>query len=206
MQNFSKILIFFVLFSSLSIHAQKYQYPEMMAVDSWASLTQLLQKEAAHFQGKSGRVRLLQSDFTDFKIHQLTITEKQITLDMHFTNRFFEETFQELKRTDVYNLEDFDFRIKTVSITYGDQYYFDYFPDALFLKFELLGENINKETSIREKEKSETEIWTTKPTVTTKTSSFQIPIRAKSREKIFKAIDQFQSTLLKKELQDETNH
>ncbi len=205
MKTFLRLTIIFFLLHNFSLHAQKYQDPETLALEEWASLTQLLQKEAAYFQGKSGRVRLHTSDYTDFKIQKLTISEEKIMLDMHFTNRFFGETFKQEKRHNTFNFNEFDFRIKSVSLSYGNQWYFDDFPETVWLKFECFKKLIEHETTIQEQE-SESDVWIAKPNQKTKTSSFVFPIRSKNRERIFKAIDKFQSTILKYELQDQTNH
>lgn len=201
----SIIVLLFFLFGSLTLSAQKYSDPDSMAEKTWKEVVQLLQTEAAFFEGKKGRIRLRQSEYTDFKFNKLSVSENQLTSETHSTNRFFLEEYKEQVRKDTYQFYPLEFRIKSVGFTYGDQFYFDHFPEWVFLKVEWFGENISQKTEAKERN-PETKTWKVLPVEETKTDSFQLPVRTKNREKILKAIDRFQSTLLKKDLQDEINH
>lgn len=201
----SKIILLFFFLASLSLAAQKYNDPEALAEKAWKEVVQLLQTEAAFFEGKKGRIRLRQSEYTDFKFNKLSVSENQLTSETHSTNRFFLEEYKEQVRKDTYQFYPPEFRIKTISFAYGDKYYFDNFPEWLFLKIELFRKDINQKIELKELN-PETKIWNVLPVEETETDWFQLPIRTKNRKKIMKAIERFQSTLLKKDLEDEINH
>lgn len=201
----SRLVLLFLLFASLSLSAQKYNDPEALAEKAWKEVVQLLQAEAAFFEGKKGRIRLRQSEFTDFIFNKLSVSENQLTIETHSTNRFFPEELKEQIKKETYQFYPLEFRIKSVGFAYGDQYYFDHFPEWVFLKIELFRKDINQKTELKE-QNPKTKIWNVLPVEETETDGFQLPIRTKNREKILKGIGRFQSTLLKKDLEDEINH
>lgn len=202
--NFKIVLLFFLL-ASFSLSAQKYNAPDVLAEKAWEKVIKLLQNEAEFFEDKKGRIRLRQSEFTNFTVNKLSVSENKLTSEMHSTNRFFPEQYKEQVRKDTYQFYPLEFRIKSVGFTYGDKYYFDNFPEWLFLKIELFRKDTNQKIELKELN-PETKIWNVLPVEETETDWFQLPIRTKNRKKIMKAIDRFQSTLLKKDLEDEINH
>ena len=201
----SKIVLLLLLISNFSLSAQKYSDPDAMAEKAWKEVLQLLRTEAEFFESKKGRMRLRQSEYTDFTFNKISVSENQLMSEMHSTNRFFLEEYKEQVRKDTYQFYPPEFRIKTISFAYGDKYYFDNFPEWLFLKIELFRKDINQKIELKELN-PETKIWNVLPVEETETDEFQLPIRTKNREKIMKAINRFQSTLLKKDLEDEINH
>lgn len=74
----SRIVLLFFLFGSLTLSAQKYSDPDSMTEKTWKEVVQLLQTEAAFFEGKKGRIRLRQSEYTDFKFNKLSVSENQL--------------------------------------------------------------------------------------------------------------------------------
>lgn len=202
--NFKIVLLFFLL-ASFSLSAQKYNAPDVLAEKAWEKVIKLLQNEAEFFEDKKGRIRLRQSEYTDFTFNKISVSENQLMSEMHSTNRFFLEEYKEQVRKDTYQFYPPEFRIKTISFAYGDKYYFDNFPEWLFLKIELFRKDINQKIELKELN-PETKIWNVLPVEETETDWFQLPIRTKNRKKIMKAINRFQSTLLKKDLEDEINH
>lgn len=202
-------LLYLLLLTSFSVLSQKRGSVsiEEQAEKAWPEIVELLKKEADYFNGKNGRLRLLQMSYNDFKIEKFSVEENDflttITVKMHLTNRFQPEF--ESVRTEITTFDFYLLTIKSVTILYDYLYYFDDFPNSVFLVIEQHTEEFNQTLSIKEKN-PKTALFEEQPTEETTTDKLIFPIRAKNREKILKAIDAFQSTLLKQQLFDETHH
>jgi len=183
--------------------AQKYSDPDEEADKKWKQLVSVLKHEADFSNGKKGRIRFSSEYYTDFHIQDIQISESAIATKMNPTDRFTGDK-ESIKTEEIRGL-GYEVRIRSANVLYGDPYYFDNFPEWLFLQIILDDEKLTKDTTEMEKE-TDAENWGDKTAREEKTNFFTIPIRTGNREKIFKAIEQFQSTLTKEELIREIEH
>lgn len=189
----AKIVLLF-LFSANLLFAQQKE---------WQNLLQLLQKEADYFQGKSGFIQLMKSDHNIFSIEKFTINDSLVVSKMWLGDRFDSENpGRYLEERIVLEPE---LSIVSTEIYYDFSYYFENFPETQFLLLELDSNyplrhqtiSIHKNPETGEDERVELE---------GDTNQILIPVRNKNREKIFKAIDQYQRTTLKNKLEDDRWH
>lgn len=188
---FSFVLVFF------SVHLLFGQQKE------WQNLLQLLQKEAAYFQGKSGFIQLMKSDHNIFSIEKFTINDSLVVSKMWLGDRFDSENpGQYLEERIVLEPE---LSIVSTEIYYDFSYYFENFPETQFLllkinpEFPVVHQTVSISKDQQTGKENRTEMEGT-------TEQILIPIRIKSRKKIFKAIDRYQRTTLKQELELDRRH
>lgn len=189
----AKIVLLF-LFSANLLFAQQKE---------WQNLLQLLQKEADYFQGKSGFIQLMKSDHNIFSIEKFTINDSLVVSKMWLADRFDSENpGQYLEERIVLEPE---LSIVSAEIYYDFSYYFEDFPETQFLLLkidpkiplvrQIVSYGTNPETGkedIIEQKDITVEIF--------------IPIRNKNRQKIFRAIDNYQRMTLKSKLEDDRWH
>ena len=169
----------------------------------WEKLIDLLQKEAAHFQGKSGLIQLLKSEYNVFTLEKLSVTDSQIVNAYRMHDRFGNEA-SELYMEESLMLDP-ELPIARAEIWYDYNFYFEDFPETQFLliEFDMEYSLINQISTIYKDLKSGEE---TKRELEDKTKKIVLPIRSKNRSKIFKAIDDYQCVTLKEELKLDREH
>lgn len=169
----------------------------------WRNLTDLLQTESEYFKGKNGFIQLGKSEYNIFTIERFSVSDTIINFQLKLQDRFGnEETEQYIEETIVLHP---DMEIHSVAIDYNYAFYFENFPDEFFLllefeeEFPMVHQIINTFKNLKTHEENRSQI---------EESTYQIyfPIRKKSREKIFKAIDDYQNQTHKKELDKDINH
>lgn len=168
----------------------------------WSDLIGLLQKEAACFEGRSGFIQLLKSEYNIFSIDKLSVTDSQIVTAFWMRDRFGNEGSERYLEETV--LLEPGYSIASADIFYDYTYYFEDFPDTQFLvisfkDFPLTYHvvSIYKDLETGREDKSVLEDTT---------QQVVIPIRRKSRREIFKAIDRYQRETLRAELYDDMHH
>jgi hypothetical protein len=187
------ILVLLLLLPGKSLFGQERE---------WGGLIGLLRKEAAYFEGKSGFIQLLKSEYNTFFIKKLSVTDSQIVNCFRMRDRFGNEGSERYLEETV--LLEPGYSISSAEIFYDYSYYFEDFPDAQFLlitfkDFPLVYHvvSIYKDLETGQEDKSVLED-TTRQVV--------IPIRRKSRREIFEAIDRYQRETLRAELYDDVHH
>jgi|GEM_PF-2617909 len=209
-----KKMFLFLLFA-FSVQSLSAQQKE------WKNLLNLLQKEAAYFEGKNGFIQLDHNDYNSFSIEKASVNDSLVVLSMWLRDRFGNENSERfVEETIVLNPEPF---LVSAEIFYDFSYYFKDFPDALFLRLEFdkdypmtdkvtniykavipgkIYESLNTGNTYQEpdtvtEDRNEMEDTTTR---------ILLPIRTKNREKIFSAIDEYQRNSLKPQLDYDREH
>lgn len=185
-------LVFILTVASLS--AQKKE---------WKTLTVLLQKETDFFSGKNGFIRLTKSEYNTFTIERFSVSDTLVNFQMklqdHFAN---EETEQQLEETILLHPE---MTIQSAKIDYAYPFYFEGFPQSQFLLLEfdenygMIHQIISTYKDLKTEEENNSVMEET-------THQIYFPIRSKNREKIFKAIENYQLQTIKKELENDRKH
>src|SRR5690554_543876 len=191
--NKTALIAFFLLLTTITFSQQK----------EWEDLLQLIQKEAAYFEGKNGFIQLLRSDFNTFSIERFTINDSLVVSKMWLADRFDSENpGQYLEERIVLEPE---LSIVSAEIYYDFGYYFEDFPETQFLLLKINPEFplVHQTISIGKDQQTGTENRTEMEGTT---EQILIPIRSKNRKKLFKAIDQYQRTTLKTKLEDDRWH
>ena len=169
----------------------------------WRNLTDLLQKEADYFEGKNGFIRLGKSEYNTFYIEKFSVSDTLVNFKMKLQDRFGnEESEQVLEETIVLHPE---MPIQSAKIDYGYRFYFEDFPQSQFLLLEF-DENYGMIHQIISTYKDLKTGEENKSVMEETTYQIYFPIRSKNREKILKAIDNYQLQTLKKELENDINH
>lgn len=165
----------------------------------WHHLLELLQKEAAYFQGKEGFIQPENSDYNRFVIEEASVNDSLIVFGMRLRDHTGKET------TEQYVCETLVLKpeppvIKSAEIYYDFSFYFGDFPRAQFLRIELDEEDklINKiENSYKDSKTGEEY----RNEMEDKTDRILLPVRAKNRAEILQAIDDYQAETLKYDLE-----
>ncbi|SFW52571.1 hypothetical protein SAMN02927921_02139 [Sinomicrobium oceani] len=185
-------LVFILTVSSLSAQEKE-----------WKQLTGLLQAEAQYFTGKNGFIQFGKSEYNTFTIEKFSVTDSLVNFKMKLQDRFGnEETAQQLEETIVLHP---DMKIHSATIDYNYAFYFENFPNEFFLLLEfeeaypMIHQIINTFKDVKTKEEDRSQMEET-------TYQVYFPIRSKNREKIFKAIENYQLQTIKKELENDQNH
>jgi hypothetical protein len=189
------IFILLLIFSGNLLFAQEKE---------WQNLLDLLQKEAAYFQGKDGFIRLAKSEYNIFTIEKFSVNDSLIVSGMWLRDRFGNEKSEQFVQETIVFLQQ-EPVIISAEIYYGYSFYFKDFPDVQFLRLELDEDghlihhvvNIYRDLETGEESRGETEDQTNK---------MLLPIRAKNREKILDAIDAYQRSSLKTQLDEDRMH
>ena len=169
----------------------------------WQNILNLLKKEANYFQGKEGFIQLGKSDFNLFSIEDITVNDSMISLSFWLSDRFENEHFKQLVKETV--LLDSEPTIVSANIFYDYIFYFKNYSELQFLKLELEDKlpltyhvlTIREDLRTGKQKRGEQE---------GKTNTIIIPVRAKNRGKILKAIDAYQRLSTKPQLDYETWH
>lgn len=193
----AKILIWLAAFSLLVFKVDAQQ-------KEWQNLLALFQKEAAWFQGKNGFIQSGKSEYNTFSIEEISVNDTLVSLSMRLRDRFADEKYEQFVQETIVLMQQ-EPVIISAEIYYGYSFYFKDFPDAQFLRLELDEDahlihhvvNIYKDLATGEENRGETE---------DQTNRILLPVRAKNREKIFDAIDEYQSTSLKPQLDEDRTH
>ncbi len=180
------------LFLLLVIHFSFAQQKE------WSKVIDLLSKEASYFSDKSGYFRLAGNAVTNFKYQKMIMNDSVFISEMHHTHRFNPESDKEAFVTTKVDLPWCP-SVKSAEIIYDHTAYFDAFPEVLFLKIEF-GEATQHTTTAKLKHNN------TETKNEELNEVFIMPIRTKNREKILKAIDSYQTTEFKRDLENDTYH
>lgn len=190
-----RITVFFViLMTSVSVSAQEKE---------WKTLTGLLQQEAEYFSGKSGFIQLGKSEYNTFIFEKISVNDTLVNFQMKMQDRFGnEDTERHLEETIVLEPE---MKINSAITEYNYRFYFEDFPQSQFLllEFEKTFPMINQIVSVYKALSTGQE---DRSVLEETTYRIYFPIRSKSREKIFKAINKYQLQTLKKELENDSNH
>src|SRR5690554_899877 len=93
----------------------------------WKNLINLLNNEAVYFQGKSGFIQLLQSDYNIFQIEKMSVSSEKIVLGVWMKDRF-ENSASEyyLEETLIFNFIS-GTTITSCAINYNYRFYFESF-------------------------------------------------------------------------------
>jgi len=182
----TKVLVWIGVFilSALGVNAQE---------NEWQRLPELLQKEAAYFEGQKGYITDLKSKYNSFSLEELSVTDSQIVMAYRMRDRFGNEASEQYLEETV--LWQPAFPIVAAEICYNYSFTFESFPEALFLQIRFPEELpfAYHLVSIYKDLKTTKE---TKSYLTDTTTRIIMPIRRKNREKIFKAIDDYQRKTL----------
>jgi hypothetical protein len=162
----------------------------------WHKLTDLLQKEARYFEGKSGFIQLTKSEYNVFTIQKLSISDTMMVSAMWLKDRFGNEPSERYVEETIPFFALGLCTIRSAEVFYNYNFYFEDFPEAQFLLMEFEKETplVHQTISIYKDLKTGKE---EKTTMEDRTHQILIPIRNKSREKIFSAIDDYQRSSLK---------
>lgn len=165
----------------------------------WRHLLDLLQKEAMYFEGKQGFIQPENSNYNRFFIQEASVSDSLIVFGMWLRDQHGAETSEQyVKETLVLKPEPPI--IISAEIYYDFSFYFKDFPKGQFLRIEIDDdtqwinkiENIYKDTKTGVEDRNEME---------DKTNRILLPIRAKNRGAIFRAIDAYQSQTIKYDLE-----
>lgn len=169
----------------------------------WNALTDLLQKEADYFEGKNGFIRLGKSEYNTFYIEKFSVSDTLVNFQIKLQDRFGNEgSEQVLEETIVLHPEMI---IQSAKINYDYRFYFEDFPQSQFLLLEF-DENYGMIHQIISTYKNLKNSEENKSVMEETTYQIFFPIRSKNREKILKAIDDYQNQTLKIDLQNDRNH
>lgn len=170
----------------------------------WKNLINLLNNEAVYFQGKSGFIQLLQSDYNIFQIEKMSVSSEKIVLGVWMKDRFENSGSEHyLEETLVFNFIS-GTTITSYVIDYNYRFYFESFPETQFLRIEFDTDHFfHQILSIQKDLKTGKQIKTTKEKTT---DQLIIPIRKRNRKKILRAIDAFQLQTIKKQLDNDRMH
>ena len=171
----NNIVILLLIIVSISSNAQQKE---------WHTIVNRLQKEADYFKGKKGYIRLTTQQYNTFTMEDYTIKDTIFYVELKLFDRYEGQDFkkQELKFELKWGFPS----IHGVEIDYGSDYYFEGYPDHVFLKLAFSG--VHKTID--------------NPAM----NHITIPVRNNQMGSILKGIERYQQKTLAKELKRDRLH
>lgn len=186
------LIIWMCVFSCTFLFAQEKE---------WQKLTDLLQNEVTYFSGKSGFIKVIDSEYSTFKITEFSINETTFVSGMKLYDRF-KPSFSERYLRETVEIAA-AFEIQSAKIFYDCPFYFEDFPKSQFLLIEFDVLQLHQVLSVHKDLNTQQEETQTAEETTTQ---LLIPIRSENRAAISDAIDQYQIATKKEQLTTEQDY
>lgn len=173
--------------------------------NEWKEFTALLNQELQYFTAKNGYIQLGRWSYTNFVMTQAYIQENEIFIRTNYHNRFDSDNlmYQVSDYMDIAFLAD-DACISELSLAYNHDFYYDDFPESVFVKLTTCNEyRISHQSSYQTFLSEDEPVLRVEPQWV---NEFYIPVRIKNLPQIIQQLNAYQAKTLQSKLQQDKDH
>lgn len=162
----------------------------------WQKIVYLLKEEGRYFVGKNGHIRLAKQKYNTFTVEDYTIQDTLFNVELKLFDRY--ENIPGIKEKKQERSFDWGWgipMIKGAEIMFGSDFYFEDYPESVFLRLRFSEEFLITNEGMLIKAEADWDNYT-----------FCLPVRMQKMDKILNAITAYQKKLLQYELERDRTH